>query len=157
MRISDGYQPHLVSPEAGLRKLVHESIELVLDPVSTAVRRVHQVLLEAARYVLLQHALQRFNILQIMGPQSFSEQLMAPRPQAKPGCVEVYWLQIASREASRKASLLLDSTVIDETRTPLKLPQFEMAVMVAATKALEQWRDEGLEGNHHSAALSHFP
>lgn len=51
------------------------------------------------------------------------------------------------REASRKASLLLDSTVIDETRTPLKLPQFEMAVMIAATKALETWRDEALEGD----------
>lgn len=49
VRISDGYQPHLVSPEAGLRKLVQESIEMVLDPVSTAVRRVHQVLLEVAR------------------------------------------------------------------------------------------------------------
>ena len=51
------------------------------------------------------------------------------------------------REASRKASLLLDSTVIDETRTPLKLPQFEMAVMIAATRALETWRDEALEGD----------
>jgi len=50
------------------------------------------------------------------------------------------------REASRKASLLLDSTVMDESRTPLKLPHFEMAVMVAATKALESWRDEALEG-----------
>jgi hypothetical protein len=49
VRISDGFQPHLVSPEAGLRKLVQESIEMVLDPVSTAVRRVHQVLLEVAR------------------------------------------------------------------------------------------------------------
>ena len=51
------------------------------------------------------------------------------------------------REAARKASLLLDSTVIDETRTPLKLPQFEMAVMIAATRALETWRDEALEGD----------
>ena len=51
VRISDGFQPHLVSPELGLRKLVHESIEMVLDPVSTAVRRVHQVLLECARWV----------------------------------------------------------------------------------------------------------
>lgn len=50
VRISDGYQPHLVSPEAGLRKLVQESIEMVLDPVATAVRRVHQVLLECARW-----------------------------------------------------------------------------------------------------------
>ncbi len=50
VRISDGFQPHLVSPEAGLRKLVQESIEMVLDPVSTAVRRVHQVLLECARW-----------------------------------------------------------------------------------------------------------
>ena len=50
------------------------------------------------------------------------------------------------REASKKASLLIDSTTLDETRTPLKLPQFEMSVMVAATKALEAWRDEALDG-----------
>ena len=62
------------------------------------------------------------------------------------------------REASRKASLLIDSTVLDDSRTPLKLPGFERVVMLAATKALELWRDEALEGdlllcvftgNHH--------
>ena len=49
VRMSDGYQPHLVSPEAGLRKLVETAIERLYDPVSMAVRRVHQVLVDAAR------------------------------------------------------------------------------------------------------------
>lgn len=55
-----------------------------------------------------------------------------------------------NREASKKASLLLDSTILDDTRTPLKLPHFETAVMIAATKALELWRNEALEGDRHA-------
>ena len=38
-----------MSPEAGLRRLVHDSVETVLIPVDTTVRRVHQVLMEASR------------------------------------------------------------------------------------------------------------
>lgn len=53
------------------------------------------------------------------------------------------------RQASQKASLLLDSTILDESRTPLKLPGFERVVMLAATKALETWREEALEGMLH--------
>ena len=49
VRESDGYQGHLVSPEMGLRRMVDETLALVVDPVSTAVRRVHQVLIDAAR------------------------------------------------------------------------------------------------------------
>lgn len=49
VREADGYQAHLVSPEFGLRRLVDETIGLVLEPVNVCVRRVHQVLLDAAR------------------------------------------------------------------------------------------------------------
>lgn len=49
MREADGYQGHLVSPELGLRRMVDETLALVVDPVSTCVRRVHQVLIDAAR------------------------------------------------------------------------------------------------------------
>ena len=49
VREADGYQAHLVSPEYGLRRLVDEAIGMVHDPVSMCVRRVHQVLLDAAR------------------------------------------------------------------------------------------------------------
>lgn len=50
VREADGYQAHLVSPEFGLRRLVDETIGMVLDPVNMCVRRVHQVLIDAARY-----------------------------------------------------------------------------------------------------------
>lgn len=49
VREADGYQAHLVSPEFGLRRLVDEAIGMVLGPVNVCVRRVHQVLLDAAR------------------------------------------------------------------------------------------------------------
>lgn len=50
------------------------------------------------------------------------------------------------REASKKASLMTDTTQLDPSRESLKLPAFEATAMVAVTKALEQWRDEALQG-----------
>lgn len=46
----------------------------------------------------------------------------------------------------REASLLLDSSTVDEIRMPLKLPQSEQAFVTAATKALELWLEEALQG-----------
>lgn len=48
-READGYQGHLVSPEFGLKRLIEDAMLLVLDPVVTAVHRVHLLLVEAAR------------------------------------------------------------------------------------------------------------
>ena len=62
--------------------------------------------------------------------------------------------RVPGREASRKASLLVDTTIVDERREPLKLPAFEAAVMHAATRALERWRDEALEGAGTGAGMS---
>ena len=58
---------------------------------------------------------------------------------------------VPCREASKKASLLTESSTLDTTKEPLKLPGFEVAVMQAVTKALENWRDEALEGALHDA------
>jgi hypothetical protein len=49
-READGYQPHLVSPEFGLRRLVQDAMDLIMEPTTTAVRRVHLLLVEAARW-----------------------------------------------------------------------------------------------------------
>jgi hypothetical protein len=53
---------------------------------------------------------------------------------------------VSCREASRKASLMMDSSSLDESREPLRLPAFEKAVMQSVTRALELWRDEAMEG-----------
>lgn len=52
----------------------------------------------------------------------------------------------ARREASKKASLMVDNTSLDDSREPLRLPAFEKAVMMAVTRALEMWRDEAMDG-----------
>ena len=97
VRECDGFQPHLVSPELGLRKLVGDALAMVERPVETCIHRIHAVLVSAAR------------------------------------------------EAAAKASLLADSPGLDARREPLRLPAFERAVVGAATKALEGWRDEALK------------
>uniref|UniRef100_A0A7S0WQI3 Dynamin GTPase n=1 Tax=Chlamydomonas leiostraca TaxID=1034604 RepID=A0A7S0WQI3_9CHLO len=48
-RTSDGYQPHLVSPEAGMRSLAQESLDQVSEPVHACVQQVYLLLLNAAR------------------------------------------------------------------------------------------------------------
>lgn len=50
VREADGYQAHLVSPEYGLKRLVSDSLALLQDPVNVCVRRIHQLLLDAARH-----------------------------------------------------------------------------------------------------------
>ena len=39
----------------------------------------------------------------------------------------------------------MDSTILDESREPLKLPAFEKAAMQSVTRALEVWRDEAMQ------------
>lgn len=46
---ADGYQPHLMSPESGMRQLAAESLDFVASPVNQAVQAVYTLLLNAAR------------------------------------------------------------------------------------------------------------
>jgi hypothetical protein len=50
VREADGYQAHLVSPEFGLKRLVSDALALLQEPVNVCVRKIHQLLLDAARY-----------------------------------------------------------------------------------------------------------
>lgn len=52
----------------------------------------------------------------------------------------------ACREAARKASAFADDGTYVETKEPLRLPAFEKVIGFAVQKALEDWRDEALEG-----------
>ncbi len=48
-RQADGYQPHLVSPETGMRRLASEALDFVAGPVGATVQQVYTLLLNAAR------------------------------------------------------------------------------------------------------------
>lgn len=48
-READGYQPHIVSPERGIRRLVAEAMRLTRDHVHRFVDEIHLVLLETVR------------------------------------------------------------------------------------------------------------
>ena len=52
-RYADGYQPHLVSPEKGVKALAQEALDLVEGPVKGCVQGVHTLLYNAARWVLM--------------------------------------------------------------------------------------------------------
>jgi dynamin 1/3 len=48
-READGYQPHLVSPERGIKRLVAEAMKLTSDHVHRFVDEIHMVLMETVR------------------------------------------------------------------------------------------------------------
>lgn len=48
-KTADGYQPHLVSPERGLRLMATKALDQVEGPVSTCVSAVYAMLVSAAR------------------------------------------------------------------------------------------------------------
>lgn len=52
-RYADGYQPHLVSPEKGIRALGIEALDQVEGPVKNCVQAVYNLLVNAARCVYL--------------------------------------------------------------------------------------------------------
>lgn len=52
--------------------------------------------------------------------------------------------------------MMMDSSVLDESREPLKLPAFEKAVMQSVTRALEVWRDEAMDGGPPSSARKYY-
>ena len=62
---------------------------------------------------------------------------------------------VVCREAARKATAFAEDGTYMETKEPLRLPAFEKVIGFAVQKALEDWRDEALEGEHlHQAAWS---
>ena len=48
-READGYQPHLVSPERGIKRLVSEAMALTSESVHRFVDEVHLVLMDTVR------------------------------------------------------------------------------------------------------------
>eukprot|EP00882_Tetradesmus_deserticola_P003727 GHRQ01003942.1.p1 GENE.GHRQ01003942.1~~GHRQ01003942.1.p1 ORF type:complete len:478 (+),score=208.07 GHRQ01003942.1:111-1544(+) len=41
---ADGYQPHIIAPEAGYRRLIEDGLTLLRDPSARAVEQTHQIL-----------------------------------------------------------------------------------------------------------------
>ncbi|MEW5315586.1 MAG: hypothetical protein WDW38_007004 [Sanguina aurantia] len=48
-RVADGYQPSLVSPENGMRKLASDALDQVVEPVNKCVQQVYTHLINSAR------------------------------------------------------------------------------------------------------------
>lgn len=48
-RVADGYQPSLVSPENGMRKLASDALDQVVEPVNKCVQQVYMHLINSAR------------------------------------------------------------------------------------------------------------
>jgi hypothetical protein len=46
---ADGYQPHLLAPEAGIRRLSSDALDMVTTPVTNTVQQVYTLLVNAAR------------------------------------------------------------------------------------------------------------
>ncbi|KAL4421810.1 hypothetical protein ABPG77_001599 [Micractinium sp. CCAP 211/92] len=99
-RQADGFQPHLVSPERGIKRLVQEAMLLTSPHVHRFVDEIHLVLLETVREAARRSVLTEAGIPLGSGPE--------------PGKGMEF----------------------------LRLKGFENAVILAATKALDEWKSE---------------
>ncbi|KAL4448267.1 hypothetical protein ABPG75_005486 [Micractinium tetrahymenae] len=99
-RQADGFQPHLVSPERGIKRLVQEAMLLTSPHVHRFVDEIHLVLLETVREAARRSVLTEAGIPLGSGPE--------------PGKGMEF----------------------------LRLKGFENAVILAATKALDEWKAE---------------
>lgn len=99
-RQADGFQPHLVSPERGIKRLVQEAMLLTAPHVHRFVDEIHLVLLETVR-------------------------------------------EAARRSVLTEAGISADPGKGMEF---LRLKGFENAVIVAATRALDEWKEEAHQG-----------
>lgn len=103
-RQADGFQPHLVSPERGIKRLVQEAMLLTSPHVHRFVDEIHLVLLETVREAARRSVLTEAGIPLGSGPE--------------PGKGMEF----------------------------LRLKGFENAVILAATKALDEWKSEAHKG-----------
>ena len=71
-READGYQPHLVSPERGIKRLVAEAMKLTSDHVHRFVDEIHLVLMETVR-----EAARRAVLSDVGGNASITDQRVA--------------------------------------------------------------------------------
>lgn len=61
---ADGYQPHIIAPEAGYRRLIEDGLTLLRDPSAKAVDATHQILKSIVTQAINDvHELQRFGNL----------------------------------------------------------------------------------------------
>lgn len=169
-READGYRPHLVSPEKGIKQLVQEAMKQTSPFVHKFVDEIHLVLQETVRAGRSQGGgwvqpwVQRLpapmsrrrrqrawhsrpansraaRLLLGQSPAHTGTHALCPRPPAR--------AQV--REAARR-SVLTEAGISDvaaaggKSMDFLRLKGFENAVIMAANRALEEWREEAHKG-----------
>ena len=133
-RYADGYQPHLVSPEKGIRALGVEALDQVEGPVKSCVQAVYTLLVNAARCAAGE-GVDCHRDLRLSG------QCLSGR--ARPICLGVWSDHLAftlCREAADKAGEHTEAALMGSL--PMYVPDFKNVVMPAIVHALDEWRNE---------------
>ena len=46
IQASDGYQPHIIAPEMGYRRLIQDALKLLASPADNIVQEIHSILVQ---------------------------------------------------------------------------------------------------------------
>jgi dynamin GTPase len=92
---ADGYNPHLIAPEQGYRRLIEHCLRLLKAPVESAVHEVASILLDVTRKVAASEELQRFGVLRTRILAAAEESLTRFRDEARRICVVMVEMQSA--------------------------------------------------------------
>ena len=152
-READGYQPHLVSPERGIKRLVQEAMLLTNQHVHRCARAA--ALCSAAR--------ERWESRRGSGAERACGRATRaltpalprpPHPLTAPPPLsfvdEIHMVLSETVRESARRSVLSEAGVADPATAKgldfLRLRGFENAVVTAANQALEEWRTEAHHG-----------
>uniref|UniRef100_A0A803LU89 Dynamin-related protein 1E n=1 Tax=Chenopodium quinoa TaxID=63459 RepID=A0A803LU89_CHEQI len=81
---ADGYQPHLIAPEEGYRRLIEGALNCFKDPALASVETVHRILIELVRKAIVgTQELRRFPTLQYEIASAANAALMRFREESK--------------------------------------------------------------------------
>jgi hypothetical protein len=128
---ADGYQPFLVSPEAGLRALVAEGVELCRAPAHACLARVHAALAAVVRTAVADAAAAADTLRHPKGE-------VRARWRASEGGLHIDAPPLSSSRLARGAALRAPSRAFAASRRAAR----QAALEAAAEAALDTWHED---------------
>ena len=139
---SDGYQPHLVAPELGIRRLIELGLDALHDPVAQCVRAVDRVLQN-----MVERAVERSSRGGISNPPLASSAVGNPSSSSSPirGSVGAFLDRLVGKSSNAVGIVASSTDGLDgdlRGEALRRFPALRAAVAAAALAALDRHKRE---------------
>mmetsp|Transcript_7648 Transcript_7648/g.28161 ORF Transcript_7648/g.28161 Transcript_7648/m.28161 type:complete len:614 (-) Transcript_7648:640-2481(-) len=83
IQASDGYQPHIIAPEMGYRRLIQDTLKLLASPADNIVQEIHSILVQYMEKTIASEDLSRFGMMQTKLSATANKALVKLRDEAR--------------------------------------------------------------------------